>query len=858
MNRWCFSAVAAVVLTGQFVSVGADPAPVVPAASPVTAAAPVSEPVDPDLRSGDYAFAQKDYPVAVSFYTKYLRTAEKRKDREMMRTAYVRLLDALVMGRIPALAEEYLKQYEQRFPQGYSDEIAIWRCDILYQQKKYAEALALARKLLRSMTAQDPRRLRTAFVCGQVLEQLGRWKEAVAQYDPLRREAAGTLLGRRSFVRQILCLASDRQFDRAWNLLLDDPPKTSQDKEIAPLLAAYVTLKQSGPEAASGAWSGLVRQYRNSRLPLVYLVASAYGDAFVRVGDLPLALASYRAAFQAASDKNEMLETLNRMVAVISRTGDRMYAAKLAASQLDLFRDSLLSPEIKLRTARLLQDAGNEAGALTLYESVFSNMNSSDAERKQAVCEYALLKGRSGRIAEAEKTVHDCFRAERAMEGEFLMAEILVRLEKPEQYIRKYESIASRWPEQAARAYQEAAAACLDARLADQTLKFLEKLRKLPSGRPDSVSRMTYLEAAARAQKGQSKEALQLYQEFLKLAKQNDPLVPKALYHSGLLAFSLQELKLAAECFSRFRKDYPSDPLAPQASAWLIQIYSILNDVMAADKETWLLVERYSGSEYAVDAMFRLASRYVAEGAREKASRALHRLAAETRFPKIQARAVYELAHQAFRNGEKDAALKYLTELYEKFPDTPILADGYYLNGDILRADGDFKSAIPFYRKVIENRPNSPLAMAAYGSIGDCLLAVASQDPASSRNELQSAMQAYKTLREQPGCPSAFEAMALYRTGRCLELLGQRTEASEQYRQVLYRFPAAAAKSHPVETVWCVRAAEALMDIAGKYPVRTTLRHARVALHWLADAGMIPLNEASERFEKLKNNQFNP
>ena len=76
--------------------------------------------------------------------------------------------------------------------------------------------------------------------------------------------------------------------------------------------------------------------------------------------------------------------------------------------------------------------------------------------------------------------------------------------------------------------------------------------------------------------------------------------------------------------------------------------------------------------------------------------------------------------------------------------------------------------------------------------------------------------------------------------------------------KMLFSFPAAAAKRHPVETVWCVRSAEALTDIAGKYPVRTTLRHARVALHWLADAGMIPLDEAAKRFEKLKNNQFNP
>ena len=319
-----------------------------------------------------------------------------------------------------------------------------------------------------------------------------------------------------------------------------------------------------------------------------------------------------------------------------------------------------------------------------------------------------------------------------------------------------------------------------------------------------------------------------------------------------------ENMKLAAERLSRFRKEYPDHALVPQAQAWLVQIYEIMNDGMAAERETWLLAEQHPDSEYAVDAMFRLASRYAEEGAREKAAAALRKLALDNRFPRIQARAVYELAFQAYRNGEKAEARRYLAELYEKFPDSPVLADGYYLNGDLLRSDSDFKSAIPFYRKVTEMRPVSRLTASAYGSIGDCLLAIASQDPASSENELLSAVQMYKTLREQPGCPPAFEAMALYRTGRCLELLNQRTRAAEEYRKVLYQFPAAEARRRPSETIWCVRAAEALIDMAGKYPIRTTLRHARFALHWLADAGLIPVQEAAERFEKLKNNKFNP
>ena len=793
--------------------------------------------------------------MAVSFYTKYLQNAEKIQDKDAVKTAYERLLDALVMSRLTALAESYLAKYEKLFPGGSKTEIDMWRGDILYQQGKYREASALYRKLLSSLPLQDPRRLRTWFASAQVMEKQGQWKAAAAQYAPLSQQAAGTLLGRRAFHRLILCLASDRQFDRAWDLLLANPPTTPETKISYSLLAAYMTLKQSGAEASSGAWRDLVRSLRDGPNPLVYLVASTYGDALVKVKAWSDALMSYRAAFHAASDKNEMFETLNRMVDVIPQTGDKAYAAQLAMSQLDLFRDSLLSPAIKLRTARLLRDAGRSKGALSLYEAVFANMNSTDHEKFQAIYEYSMLLARLGRMAEAEKTIRNYFRSQKEADGEFLLAEIMVRLNQTEQFCRQYKMIADRWPEKAKQACLLAARACLDNRQPDLALTFLDRLRRLPQADP---AHLLYLEAAARTLKNQKPAAMKLYNEFLKRAKPWDPLVPDALYHSGLLAFSLQDKALAIERLGRFRKSYPQHALAPQAAAWLIQLYMIRNEALAAERETWHLVEQYPTSEYTLDALFRLASHYAEEGSQKKADDTLKKLAADSRFPAVQARALYEMALQAFRSGEKKTALQRLARLYEKFPDSPVLADAYYLHGDILRSESDFKSAVPFYQKVTAMRPNSLLAASAYGSIGDSLLAIASPDPASSHNELQSAVQAYKTMLEQRGCPPAFAAMAACRTGRCLLLLDQREAASEQFRQLLYKYPASNVKRHPAEMVWCVRAAETLIDIAARHPVRSTLRHARFALHWLADAGLIPLQEASERFEKLKNTKFNP
>ena len=62
----------------------------------------------------------------------------------------------------------------------------------------------------------------------------------------------------------------------------------------------------------------------------------------------------------------------------------------------------------------------------------------------------------------------------------------------------------------------------------------------------------------------------------------------------------------------------------------------------------------------------------------------------------------------------------------------------------------------------------------------------------------------------------------------------------------------------PVETVWCVKAADVLFDIALHNPLRPTIEDAKFALHWLLDARLIDRRTAEERFEKLKQQKFNP
>ena len=100
--------------------------------------------------------------------------------------------------------------------------------------------------------------------------------------------------------------------------------------------------------------------------------------------------------------------------------------------------------------------------------------------------------------------------------------------------------------------------------------------------------------------------------------------------------------------------------------------------------------------------------------------------------------------------------------------------------------------------------------------------------------------------------------MATYKIGRCVGKLENEEAAADYYKQLLYKLPASEAELRPVETVWCVKAAEALIDIAAGQPLRSTVEDARFALHWLLDAKLIDRKTAEERFEKLKRQKFNP
>ncbi len=813
-----------------------------------------------DRQAGDRAFAAKDYAVAASFYGKYLKDARKIGNQETTRDAYERLIDALVLGRMPDLAEKTLRDFETAFPGANPLSITMWRGDILSQRGRFSEAQKIYERILPGLSAKDPRRMRTLFSYGYVLERLKAYKSAARVYNILYQQMGASPLGKLAFERCVLCTAAGGEPKQALDLLLSYPANSDAgDFAAYRLLNAYILLKAEGADAASGAWRALLRDQNGGRggNPLLYMIASSFADAFAAEKKYALALDSYRLAFHAAVDKQESFDTLERIIRVFSGIGDKKQAAALALKQLELFKHSLVNVDTKLAAARLLEAAGSEDAALQLYESVYSNISSPPEKKREALRSYAVLQKSPAAFQAAEKRIRSHYKGAAEAEGEFLIAEVLAAQHETARAVEVYRSIAKKWPESAVKALYFAAAVTFDAKDPDSTLALLNDLKKWNPSEPEKTN-LLFLEAAAEERKGLLKEAREIYRRFLDSAKKDNEFVPQALYNAASLAFSLKEPADAASLYSRLVREYPKNALAPRAAFWLIHVYYSMGDEISAERETWLLAERFPDSEYAVNAIFRLASRYADTGSSSRAEAALDKLMKNDKFPAIQARAVFEKALQHYKNKEFSTALELLNELYERFPETGCIGDAYYLNGDILREDGDFSAAIPYYTKAAQTLPGSIIECAALGSIGDCLFELSASAGGGQREELSRALSCYRKLLELEKCPPQLQMMATYKIGRCVGKLENDEAAADYYKQLLYKLPASEAELRPVETIWCVKAAEALIDVAAHHPLRSTIEDAKFALHWLLDAKLIDKKTAEARFEKLKKQKFNP
>lgn len=822
---------------------------------------------EPDLTAGDHAFAAKDYAVAASFYTRYLQKMKKTEDQQKIREAYERLLDSLLFGKLTSEAEKLLQEYLAKYPGVNPVAAGMWKGKLLMQKGKVQEATVLFEKLLSEIPVSDPSRISALSAYADALETAGRYKEAAGNYRKLLSVTGKSVTGGNTLLKLILACIHASDFASA-EKLLSGREKDLISAENRDLLHAYLLLQKEPEKGKDTLWKDLLAQYSSlpgktpsrtvKKNPLLYLTATAYADKNLARGEFASAMESARLAYHAAGSNKELFDAISRIVRIVEKSGNGREAALLAEKQLQLFRHTMVDTSVKQRTAGLLLKNERLEGAAKLHESIFSDIRNPWEVQKESFRQYLYIKLRMNEFPAALARVRkELANRKRSAEGEMLAAETLENGGKVQESIAIYRELGKKYPLFASEAFYKAILLAIAEKDREQIVQLSALLESAKDVQKKFLKELPYIKAVKNILEGKKAEAESLLEKYLKDPSNSN--IPEALSFAGILALEKNEYKKAESYLQRIIKEYPSFVNAPLAAYWLIHIYTVENKSSSVEKMTTLLAEKYPASSLTADALFLFFHSCTEKGAYTKAQEILRKLSSLNPVKKDPAK--YEgkllcaesLLEEKRNNREK--AVKLLEEVIKKYPQGQIFQEASCRLGEIYYRMNQVDKAVTAYTKASVAAGSDPLlTYAAQGALGNILLSSRSQDAES----LQQALECFLAIAGESSAPSEFRAEASYKAGRCLELQGKKTEADIQYKQLLYSFPAEKLHEETLAALWCVKAAEKLVESAAKTPILSAFENAKFALHYLHNGGLLTRKEAEKRFERLKKLKFNP
>ena len=803
--------------------------------------------------AGNDAAAAGDYAVAADFYRHYAEDASVAADTESVRDAARRRIDALIAAGMIAEAEKEFADYELKYPGTDALAISLRRAELLTLKGRSGEALTILRRILPAMTESGLRQ-RTLAAIAQAEELRKNYVRAAAAYEELGKTAAGTPLELTAAVRRIITLANAEKLSGA-ELLALPAPKTKEEKRLLCLVAFYAGLKTNGMRDLAAAWKDINEDGTPLNLSEAGMLYSAIGDEAAVRGLRPLAVAAYRKAVPEILDKRQAFETLMRLVQTLESLNNPGEAARLAGQAITLFKGDYVSPEIKLRMARIFRNAGQSLSAIELYLALIQSPAVPRDVQEKAVRECAYLQSSLNDTAGAQKTIRSYFNTpETVPEAEFLLADLLLRTSRYQEAAEAFQEVGSKYPQLTGEALYQASLAWLSAGKLPEAEAVAERLIKLVGKNPAQLPRAVFLKAMILEASKKLSEARKLYTEYAAMKGNEPERAALALFKAGKIAFTERKLPEAVTLFNRVTERYPKDAFAPAAAFW--SIYARLAqgiNVENVDGETWGLVKDYPGSHYATDVLFLVATRYADAGNFNHANMVLDRLLKHVQSPELRARVLLQKATLAFRNKDTDRALAILEELRKAFPNAACLAEAFYLQGDAYKLKSEYEKALEAYREALGHNPEPRLELAAAGSAGDCLFELAGRR--TSQELFSKARTQYDGLLARPNLPEAVRVMLLYKSGRCSVELDDIDTAIRRYQE------ASGALVQGVSSavaLWGVKAVEALISIAENSPLSAHIKAAEHAVERQNNADLIEQEQSDERMRILREKKFKP
>ena len=380
-----------------------------------------------------------------------------------------------------------------------------------------------------------------------------------------------------------------------------------------------------------------------------------------------------------------------------------------------------------------------------------------------------------------------------------------------------------------------------------------DRFRDLVRSHPDSPFAERALMRIAEMKEEQGPafmhEALAAYAEVMEVYP-NGALFAEALYRHGLAAYQLLQFDAAMKDFNKVVNDCTNSAVVPQA--FFMRGRSLY--MMGREEEALAVgrafVERYPDTALTAGVMFWLGEYAFNHGAYAEAEKQF--LAVAAKFPKdaLADQALLWAGRAAMKQKEYVRAVDSFTRVAETYPDSPRMADARFLQGDALSELGEFSRAIVVFDELIAKYPANPLVGAAWGRKGDCQFTLGAGDA----KRYDEAIASYRAVTKSPGLTFDLELQAEFKIGRCLDKLGRKDEAFEQYYTkvvvgYLERSETTPREANAAAAVWFTKAAFAAADIL---EADKNWRREVKVLERVVKARALAAHDAQERIDRIR------
>ena len=519
------------------------------------------------------------------------------------------------------------------------------------------------------------------------------------------------------------------------------------------------------------------------------MLASSLASDYLKKKDYKSTLFFLNDSLIFAHSEYDRQQTLIAIINTAMADGNLNAAIITAEKFLKKYPESFISNEIRLRLANLYQDGQKADDALQVYETVIKDSHASQELKIKSARSAAHIFISKKRYEEAKGKFAYIIKESKISkikgEGAFWIAKLLYIQKKYKEATAAFGEVVKSYPAWAEKALFMQVNSLFESKLYHLVIIKIESfIKKYPNS--NSLSDLLFIYAVALKNDKQYQKAEKQFSSFAEKYP-NHTYAPRALFEEGKLALKYGVSEHAIIAYTQLLKQYPESKLISNTLYRRMYANFWKGDNKEALIDAKTLFTKFPKSEYSLHAAYSVADYYISENNKDAAIKTFRDMLKNYPNNKIIAsKLLYEIANISFIFEDYKAVSLILDDISEKYPNLKIIGDAFFLRGDLLAKQCEYDKAIPFFKKAANSRTNSILETASWGRIADSYFALGWKTP-DGTNYLNAASFYNKVLAKK-NITAKFRDQALYKLGRCEELLGDNGRALAKFHEAIYQY----------------------------------------------------------------------